>query len=433
VDNSPGQLRDCPGFGRVWTAATISGFGSYVTTLAIQVLIVVTLHEGAGGVGLVSSARWLPYLLFGLLAGVLIERSRRRPLLIATDLGRGLLLIAVPLLALAHRLSLPVLMGLMAVFGLMSLVGDAAAQSFLPRLVPARLLTAANARLDQSDAVAQTSGPALAGGLISLLGAPVAVLIDAASYLTSALLLLRISIVEPPRRPVSLRGTRVEATEGLRWVYGHPTLRPLALNTHGWFLCNAAAGAVLPPFALRTLGLSAFGLGAAMAVGGVGGLIGSLGATRLGARFGAGRAVIASRAGTAAAWALVGLSTPHWMGWALFAGAQLLVGLSMGAENANEMGYWQAVTPDALQARTNATRRSINRAMIVLGAPAGGFLADAFGYRAMLYTAAAGFLIVSATLAASRFRTARIDDATAPQKESPNATIPIPNSNPPQS
>jgi MFS family permease len=99
-----------------------------------------------------------------------------------------------------------------------------------------------------------------------------------------------------------------------------------------------------------------------------------------------------------------------------FAGAQLLVGLSMGAENANEMGYSQAVTPDALQARTNATRRSINRAMIVLGAPAGGFLADALGYRAMPCTAAAGFLVVSATLAASRFRTARIDDATAPRR-----------------
>ena len=86
-----------------------------------------TLHEGAGGVGLVSSARWLPYLLLGLLAGVVIERSRRRPLLIATDVGQGLLLIAVPLLALAHRLSLPVLMGFMAVFGLMSRVGDAEA------------------------------------------------------------------------------------------------------------------------------------------------------------------------------------------------------------------------------------------------------------------------------------------------------------------
>jgi MFS family permease len=136
ADSSPARLRDCPGFGRLWTAATISGFGSYVTTLAIQVLIVVTLHEGATGVGLVSSTRWLPYLLFGLVAGVLVERSPRRPLLIATDLGRGLLLIAVPLLALTHKLSLVVLMAFMAVFGLLSLLGDAAFQSFLPRLAP---------------------------------------------------------------------------------------------------------------------------------------------------------------------------------------------------------------------------------------------------------------------------------------------------------
>jgi predicted MFS family arabinose efflux permease len=87
----------------------------------------------------------------------------------------------------------------------------------------------------------------------------------------------------------------------------------------------------------------------------------------------------------------------------------------MGTENANEMGYWQTATPDALQARTNATRRSINRAMIVLGAPAGGFLADTLGYRTVLYTAAAGFLIVSATLGASPIRTARIDDSTPPR------------------
>ena len=168
-----------------------------------------------------------------------------------------------------------------------------------------------------------------------------------------------------------------------------------------------------------------------MAVGGVGGLIGSLAATRLGAGFGAGRVVIAARAGTAAAWLLVALSTPHWLGWALFAGAQLLVGLSMGAENANEMGYWQAATPDALQARTNATRRSTNRAMIVVGTPAGGFLADALGYRAMLYTAAAGFLIVSATLAASRFRTART--ATQLQRRNDLQTLRFRPPNPPPS
>ncbi len=352
TDSSPG-LRDCPGFRRVWTASTVSDFGSYVTTLAF------------------------------------------------------------PILALIHQLSLIALMAFMAVFGLLSLLGDAAFQSFLPRPVPTHLLVGANARLDQSDAVAQTSGPALAGGLVSLLSAPWAVLVDAASYVASGLLPLRVPAVEPPRRPASVRGIRAEAAEGLRWVYQHPSLRPLALSTHGFFLCSAIAGTVLPAFALRTLQLSPFGFGLALAVAGVRGLIGSLGATRLGARFGAGRVIIACRAATAASWALTPLSTTHWPGSVLLGAAQLLLGPSMGAENANEMGYRQVATPDALQGRMNTTMRSINRTMIVLGAPVGGFLGDAIGYRAMLWTAAAGFLIVSATLAASRFRDARIDEAIA--------------------
>src|SRR4051812_6025577 len=115
AEHSRQRLRDCPGFLRMWTASTVSDFGSYVTTLALQVLIVLTLHEGATGVGLANAARWAPYLLFGLVVGVLIDRSRRRPLLVATDLGRGVLLVAVPVLALTHRLSLVVLMLLLAV------------------------------------------------------------------------------------------------------------------------------------------------------------------------------------------------------------------------------------------------------------------------------------------------------------------------------
>ncbi len=209
--------REPRGFGTYWAASTVSGFGSYVTALAIQVLVVITLHQGAAGVGVVNASRWLPYLLFGLVAGVLVDRSRRRPLLVTTDLVRGALLVAVPLLALTHHMTIGMLTAFMAIFGLMSLVNDAATQSFLPRLVPAGQLTPANARLDQSDAVAQTSGPALAGGLVSLLTAPWAVLVAAASYLVSGLLLLRISVLEPPPRPIRLRGVAGEAAEGLRW------------------------------------------------------------------------------------------------------------------------------------------------------------------------------------------------------------------------
>jgi len=405
------SLRDSPGFHRFWLAFTVSNFGTYVSTIAIQVIVVFNLHDGAAGVGLVSAARWLPYLLFGLVAGVLVDHSRRRPLLVITDLARGLLLVVVPVLALIHDLSLAALLLFMAAFGLMSLLNDAASQSLLPRLVPSEQLTSANARLDQSGAVAQTSGPAIGGGLVSLLTAPVAVLFDAASYIASGLLLLRIPVSEPPRSSVSLRDVRREAREGIVWIYKHATLRPLALSTHGWFLCFAIASTVLPLFVLRTLGISAFGYGVVLSVSGVGALVGALAATRLGARFGCGRVVVTCRVTTAISWALMSLSHHRWMGLVLLCAGELLLGLSMGAENANEMSYWQSVTPDALQGRMNATRRSINRAMIVIGAPAGGFLGDAIGYRHMLLIASGGLLVVAIALGLSPFRNARVNGA----------------------
>jgi MFS family permease len=413
VARTPEGLRGSPGFGPFWAAATVSSFGTYVTTLAIQVLVVLTLHGTAAEVGLVSAARWLPYLLFGVFAGVFVDRARRRPILVTTDFVRGVLLTAIPALAVAHHLSLVVLVAFMIVFGLASLANDAASQSFLPRLVPPRLLTRANARLDQSDAVAQTSGPALAGGLVSVLTAPWAVLVDAASYFASGLLLLRVRVAEPPSRRLSLRGIRGEAAEGLRWIYRHRTLGPYVLSTHGWFLVNAIASATLPVFALRTIGLSPFGMGLALAAAGVGGLLGALGAAALGARFGAGRMVIVSIAGNGTAWALIASGRADWAGWIVFGVGEFLLGLTMGTANANEMGYMQAITPDHLQGRSNATRRSINRAMIVIGAPLGGVLADTVGYRSMLYAAAVAFGLVSASLAVTPYRHARLDDAAS--------------------
>ncbi|MGH3098160.1 MAG: MFS transporter [Streptosporangiales bacterium] len=409
-----GRLRTYRAFVLFWLAETVSGFGTYITTLAVQVLLVVTLHESATGVGLVNAARWLPYLLFGVLVGVLVDRVRRRPVLVVTDLIRCALLVGIPVLALLHSLSLAVLAVFMAGFGLMTLVNDAASQSFVPRLVPRPLLTRSHARLDQSDAVAQASGPALAGGLVAVLTAPWAVLVDAASYLASALLVLGTSVDEPASRPVSLRGVRGEAREGLRWIYRHRTLTPYAIGTHAWFLCNAAAGVALPVFALRRLELGALGFGVLLAFAGVGAIAGSLAAVALGTRFGAGRVVITAHAAIAVAWALVAASPAGVTGWVTFGAGQLLVGLAMGAQNANEMGYWQTITPDRLQGRANATRRSVNRAMIVVGAPVGGLLADTIGVRTMLFVSAAGFLVVAGALALTPYRTARLGDAYAP-------------------
>jgi MFS family permease len=422
--DTPGTLREARGFARLWTASTVSAFGSYVTVLAVQVLVVDELAGDAVDVGIVNAARWVPYLLFGLLAGVFVDRVRRKPVLVATDLLSAVALSAIPLLWALGSLTVVWLVVIMAVFGLCTLLGDAAFQSFVPRLVPARLLGPAHARLDQSDAVAQASGPAVAGGLLQLLGAPLAVLVDAVSYVVSAVLLATVRVDEPRQRSAGRRvkDIRPEIGEGLRWIYRHPTLRPLALSTHAWFACSAVAGAVMTPFALRTLHLSAGTLGLALAVAGVGALVGASVAVRLGTRWGAGRVIIGARLGTGAAWVVMAASSllvpagpvdGTWGGgaaWVVLALGQLLLGLCMGAENANEMAYWQTATPDGLQGRTNATRRSANRAVIVVTAPLGGLLGDAAGYGAALVIAGATLVVVAALSVASGVRGARLGD-----------------------
>ena len=312
----------------------------------------------------------------------------------------------------------------MAAFGLSTLVGDAAFQSFVPRVVPTGLLGPAHARLDQSDAVAQVSGPALAGVLISALGAPLALLVDAVSYVASALLVATVRIEEPRPEPRTgdRQGVGSQMADGLRWVYRHPTLRPLALSTHAWFACSAIAGAVMTLFALRTLHLNGTTLGLALAAAGVGALVGAAFAVRLGERLGAGRVIIAARIGTGLAWVLMAASplllpagppVGVWGGgpaWVAFASAQLLLGLCMGAENTNEMAYRQTATPDALQGRMNATMRSVNRAMIVIAAPLGGLLGDAVGYGWALVVAGSALVVTALVSIGSGLRGARLGD-----------------------
>ena len=407
-----------PDFTRFWAAETVSGLGSYITTMSLQVLVVLTLHGSASDVGWLNASRWMPYLLLGLVVGALVDRRRRRPILVAADLGRAVLLGAIPLLWIVDKLNLPILMAFMVAFGTMSLLSDAAARSFLPRLVPRAALVAANARLDQSSSVAQTSGPLVAGGLVTALGAPVAVLVDAVSYLASGIAVASIRTPEIPSvADDQSRNLRREIGDGLRWVYRHSVLAPLALSTHGWFLFNSILTTVFVPFALLNLRLSAFELGVTLAAAGVGGLLGSLASTRVGLRFGAGRTVIACRALYPLAWAVIAFvpdhanADAHVLAVLLVGGGQFLYGLALGVENANETGYQQAITPDELQGRMGTTMKSVNRAMIVVGAPLGGLLADSIGYRPIMWVAIAGFALVAGGLAASPFRHARHDDA----------------------
>ncbi len=397
-----------PPFFRYWRATAVSGLGTYVTVFALQALVVLTLDGTASDVGLLNAARWLPYLTFGLVVGALVDGRRRLPLMVRTDLVQAFLLLLVPLLWWLDVLSLPVLLVVVFAYGTAAVVNMAATMSFLPRLVERSQLQPAHARVDGADAVASMSGPALGGLLVSAIGAPLTVVLDAATYLYSALTLRRIAVDEPPPRTgVTARQLLGEIKEGVRWAYGRSGLRTLAIATHGWFVGNAVVGVVVAPYAFLVLDLSAAQLGLVGAVGGLGALIGATVTTAVGRRLGTGRTIIACHLLTTVGVAVMALAAESsYAAWVLGLG-QAGYGMAMGMSNSHEMSYRQLVTPDGLQARTNTTLRSLNRAVVVVVAPVAGFLADAVGMQTMLVAAAATFAVVATGLAATSFRVVR--------------------------
>lgn len=364
-----------------------------------------------------------------------MDRLKRRTVLIASDLGRGLVLAVLCLLGVLGHLDVATVMVLIFCFGTLALMSDAAYQSFLPQLVPRPLLTRANARLQQSDTVAQTTGSAVAGGLVALVTAPFALLLGAITHFISATVLLTLKHVatETPlaHTPEPLRR---KVREGLRWIYRHPRLGPLAWSSHAWFIGSAMMGAVLPALVLNDLGLGALGLGLVLTVAGIGSVIGTVLSVWIGERWGTGRTMVIARFVQPAALALVALApfagaavlgaplvegtyespadwpAAHWVAFAVIASGQFLFWMAMGIEGPLEMGYWQAVTPDRLLARMSATRRSINRGMIVLGAPLGGALAIATSSSIALLSAAGVMLLAVLALVISGFRDATVEE-----------------------
>jgi MFS family permease len=396
-------------FARYWMADAISSFGSAVTAVAMPVLVIQLLGATPFEVGLVNAAQSAPYAILGLIAGVYTDRWRRKPVLVWASLGRAISLGAIPILWLIGVLQIWTLVIALLSFGAFSVFGFAATQSLLPRLVPRARLVPANARLDQTDAAAQTLGPAFGGGLIGLLGAPVTIAIDAISYLVDAALIASIRIDEPRPDPRT-RNLRAEIREGLQWTYRHRTLGPLAASTHIWFLANGAAMTVLSILALRSLGFTAFTFGSLLAVFGFASLVGASIATWAAAHLGSSRVIILARIAYPFVWLLIAIAPASAAGHTLLFVALSLQGLAAGIENSNEMGYWQAQTPDELLGRVNATRRSVNRTMAAFGALIAGLAVGLIGERTTLI----GVIIA--------FTTAALIAALSPLREPPNTS-----------
>jgi MFS family permease len=390
------RFTDNPDFLKFWIGQTISFFGSEVTALALPLTAVLVLGATPPEMGVLVATRNLPFLLVGLLAGVWVDRFRRRPILIASDLGNALLLGSIPVAALIGVLRIEQLYLVSFLTGIIMVISMVAYQSFIPSLVKRERLLESNSRLEVSSSVAGIAGPGLGGLLVQLLTAPVAILADSLSYLVSALFLGAIKTPEPPPIPHEQRGTWRLVKEGMRVVLRNPVLRGIVScgAVHNFFSRMIEALYVL--FVTQTLGIGPAWLGAILALGGPGALLGSLLASPAAKRFGIGPTCIGAQVLTGVSRLcipLAGLALPLPAAVVMLMLGQFLLGAARPIFNVNQVSLRQGITPDRLQGRVNATMRFIMWSVTPLGALLGGVLGAAIGLPQTLFIASIGVLL----------------------------------------
>jgi predicted MFS family arabinose efflux permease len=408
-----GEILRLRPFAFFWGASTLRAVGGAMATIAFQVIIVTVLEGTPAQISILSALSVVPYLFLGLIVGALMDRWRRQRTLVLTSIGRVIAFAVVAVLLATDALDFWSLAAVTLVLGVLTLFADSAAQPLLPRIVPRRSLVHANARLAQSETVAGTAGPALGGFLLNLVGPTILFTIEALINALAALLQTRIAVSEPPStRRAPGRHVGHDIADGMRYTYRHRTLRPLAISIHVWFLANSIIATVLAVYVLRELALPSWAFGLALAIGGAGGFAGALIAPRVGARLGAGRAILLGRTLVVIPWLVLAaapLTAASGTGPILVVVglAQLLYGLGMGLEDANDISYRQAVAPDDIQGRMNATIRTMNRVVFFVGALLAGILMTWLGYQATIGVAAVIFAAAALVVVVSPLRDAR--------------------------
>lgn len=374
-------------FQRVWSAATISIFGSLVTRVALPFVAIVTLNSDAIGVALVRSMDLIAGLAVGLVAGAWVDRLRRRPVLVGADLGRALLLGLIPLAAIGGWLSLPLLLAVALLTAVLTTFFDAADKAYLPSIVPRPDLVRANGALAASSSVSEFLAFGSAGFLVQILTAPIAILIDAASFVVSAVLLgsIRVKEVPPPakeeREPVLS-----EIAAGLRLVVSQPILRATTLASMAMAATWGVFSATWYLFAIEELGLDAAAIGIIAAVGGVSSLFAALLTSRATRRFGVGPVVIGGVLIGVLGFFFVPLA-PVGMPLAAMAvliGQQLVTDPAMTAYDITDTSLRQSIVRDRQLGRANATITVAVLLAQLIATLVGGFIGVELGLRTTL-------------------------------------------------
>lgn len=382
-------------FLRLWSAQTVSDFGAWITRTGLPMMAVMGLAATPAQLGLLSALASGPALLVGLAAGDFVDHTARRPVLVAADLVRAAVLVTLPLAAWLHLLSMLQLYAAAALVAAASVLFDIADHAYLPGLVGKALVTDANAKISATESLAEMSGPAVAGVLFQWLTAPIAVAVNAATYLVSALLLARIRMAEPPPAPGARRRGWVDGVvTGARTAWNEPRVRVLLVMSAVGGLFGGFFGALYIAFVLRDLGLGPVLLGIGIAAGGFGALVGSFLAQPMARRFGVGPAICLAGGLSALGTMIVLLAPAEPVGGMACLVVSQLVGDVFGIiPLILATSLRQTVLPQNLLGRVGATFRVAGGGTAVIGALAGGALGEALGLRETLLLAIAGLLL----------------------------------------
>lgn len=398
-----------PDFRTLWAGQTVSSLGSAITVVALPLTAILGLGAGAAQMGILVALQQAPVPLFGLFAGVWMDRMRRRPWLIAGQFGRALLLASIPAAALFDALTLWQLYGVAFGVGTLTVFFDLAVTSYLPTILPRSELIRGNTRLQLSDSVAAFSGRGLGGALVQGIGAPFAILFDALSYAASGVFMLRMRAPEPhANRATTERRLWREIGEGFGAVAREPVIASMiAVSTFG-ALSGAILQAVFILFMTRELSLSPAWLGVVLAVQPLAAPLGATLAGPAARRLGPGPALIVAGGIYTLGSALLPLAAGSLLRLTLaLGGGQFLLGVGLTLYSVNQISLRQAITPDHLLGRVNATRRVLVFGAIPVGALLGGALGEALGLRTTIWIAAGVSLVAFFVSVASPLHRAR--------------------------
>ncbi len=421
-----GGLWRHPDFLKLWSAETVSQFGTQISQLALPLAAIYVLHASAFEVAALTTVVFLPFLLVSLLAGVWVDRLRRRPILVAGDLGRAALLASIPIAYAFDSLTLWQLYGVGFLVGIATVFFDVAYQSYLPSLVDRQQLIDGNAKLEISRSGAQVGGPGLAGLLVDWLSAPVAILFDAVSFFGSALFIfgIRKREVSPQgHEAAARRGLREDLGEGLRYVVKHPFLKNIAACTAIFNFFGMLQFAVLLVFAVRELDLSAKAIGLALTFSNVGPLIAAFNARRISGRLGVGPTIIGASMVAGPMFLLIPFAPHGNAALAVLAPAFLVGGFANVLYNVTQVSLRQAITPERIQGRMNSVMRFIVWGTIPLGSLMGGALATWIGLKATLIIGGVGCTLPFLPVLFSPVRALRAMPELPEEEESPLAPL----------